>query len=144
MSFLLLGGIGVVFTALLLVVPATHLATWTGAGIDPTLAALAGAPLLVLFAGLARPSAGLLVFGFPAAHLPALLYQPQLTLELVETGISGVLALCAVAVVGAAWTAVALRVSARSNPILSLLSAPRMYLSSTSPTGYLCTPASSR
>lgn len=120
MSFLLLGGVGVVFTALLLVVPATHLATWTGAGLDPTLATLIAVPVLLLLAGLTRPHPGLLLFGFPVSHLPALVYEPQLTLELVKTGVPGVLALAALTAVGAAWVVVSLRVaspvSARAAP----------------------------
>jgi len=115
----LLAAIGAVFTGLLLVLPASWGARWLGLPVDGLGWAAIALPFLVLPFAVrgARPWVGL--WGWPAAHLPALVLIRGLTDRDVHEGSGGLWALVAVAFAGAAWFLVFLwppRVGAAAAP----------------------------
>ncbi len=79
MRFALSVVVGLVFTSLLLVLPATHGGRWLGLTIDSLDRALIAFPFFVLVVAALRPRPWLTLWGFPAAHLPALVVEPGLT-----------------------------------------------------------------
>ncbi len=102
----LLLGIGLTFTALLLVFPALH-----GVVAFPSTALQWVAwtlPPVALFAVGLVPRPWLAMWLFPAAHLPALVLLPGLAGREVYRGVGGLGALIAIAAVGAAWCIVAM------------------------------------
>ncbi len=105
---LLLLSIGLGFTALLVVLPLAHVSAWSGKGVPTLTAALAALPLLALIATLFRRDSWATLGLFPASHLPALLFERELTGPLVYAGCSGLFALVAVIALGALWTVLAL------------------------------------
>lgn len=96
-------GVGAIFTALLLVVPALHAVRWLGVHIDAVAWALIALPFVVLLAQSARGPAWVGLFAWPVAHLPALIAVPALSDRALYAGVSGFVALAAVALLGVAW-----------------------------------------
>ena len=95
--------VGVTFTTLLLVLPAAHLARWTGVGTAPWLVAMIAFPFATLLWTLIRPQAALTHGVFFLAHLPALAAEPGLSGPLVYSESVGLWAFAAIGCVGGAW-----------------------------------------
>lgn len=100
--------VGGLFTALLLVLPATHAARWLGAPLDALAWVTVALPFLVLPSAAGRRHDWITLWAWPAAHLPALTITPQLNSPTLYAGPRGLWALLAVAVAGAAYLVVAL------------------------------------
>lgn len=100
--------VGGVFSALLLVAPATHAARWLGASLDPLAWFAIALPFLVLPTAAGRRHDWITLWAWPAAHLPALTIAPSLTAPPLYTGPDGLWATLALAVAGAAYLIVAL------------------------------------
>ncbi len=116
MRALLLLGIGATFTALLLLVPAMHTASWAGMSWSAGTTAVLTLPAVVLLIAVIHPEPWLTLCAFPVAHLPAVALEPSLTGRLVYSGEAGLLALIAVAAVGCAWFVVALGLRSGGTP----------------------------
>ncbi|MCA9514442.1 MAG: hypothetical protein KC635_05830 [Myxococcales bacterium] len=96
-------GVGAIFTTLLLVVPALHAVSWLGVHLDAVAWALVALPFAVLLAAAGRGPLWAGLFAWPVAHLPALVAVPALSDRSLYTGLSGFVALAAVALLGVAW-----------------------------------------
>ncbi|MFT7582232.1 MAG: hypothetical protein ACI9MR_003914 [Myxococcota bacterium] len=107
MRTLLLLATGAIMTVLLLLAPAIHAEQWLQQPLDGPSWVLMVLPILALMATMVWPRPWLLYWGFPCAHLPALLAVPQLTHPVIYTGRGGIWAIAGVAVAGLAWFAVA-------------------------------------
>jgi hypothetical protein len=109
-------GVGAAHTTLLLLLPALHVATWTGVALTPLTIALVALPYLALAAAALHPAPWLTLGAYPLAHLPALIALPALTGPLVYEGALGLCALTAVAAVALTFAALALRRPATPTP----------------------------
>ncbi|MCB9729623.1 MAG: hypothetical protein H6744_04960 [Deltaproteobacteria bacterium] len=104
-------GVGAVHTLLLVVLPALHVSTWTGTPLPGAAPPLMALPFIALVAAAFHPRRWLTLGIYPLAHLPVLVVVPELTGRLVYEGPLGLAALAAVALVAAAFTAVAVRMA---------------------------------
>lgn len=108
MRALLLLATGLGFTALLVVLPALHVAAWSGHGTSTVALVFAALPLVALTATVFRSEPWATVGLYPASHLPVLVIEPELTGPLVYSGLGGLLALGAVVALGVLWFSFAL------------------------------------
>ena len=107
MRAILMLGIGATFTTLAVVLPAIHASGSTG--MRPETLALLSLAVAALVGAVLYPAPWLVFFGYPAAHLPALVgVEPAITGPGIYSGTTGAFALVVVASVGAAWLSVAL------------------------------------